>query len=134
VSWLLDTNALVHAQRGRPSSVREELVRRSPDDVAICSISVAELWYGTAKLPDAVARRRAWGAFLAPFLHFDFDRAAAETHGDLRYTLRHEPIGDRDLMLAAIALANGFTVVTSKLREFRRVPGLGVEDWTRGTT
>jgi len=41
------------------------------------------------------------------------------------------PIGERDLMIAAIAIANGCRVVTDHLREFRRVPGLLVENWAR---
>ena len=58
-----------------------------------------------------------------------FDREAAEVHGDLRHALRHNPIGERDLLLASIAFARGLTVVTANVREFRRVPGLAVEDW-----
>jgi len=38
-------------------------------------------------------------------------------------------IGPNDLMIAAIALANGLTVVTHNIGEFGRVPGLNVEDW-----
>ncbi len=37
---------------------------------------------------------------------------------------------DRDLMIAAIALANGLTLVTNNTREFARVPGLKLEDWS----
>lgn len=59
-----------------------------------------------------------------------FDRAAAEEHARLRYLLRHAPIGERDLLVAAIASANGLRVVTSNLAEFTRVPGLEVEDWS----
>lgn len=35
------------------------------------------------------------------------------------------------MQIAAHALALGCTVVTNKLREFQRVPGLKVENWTR---
>ena len=37
--------------------------------------------------------------------------------------------GPNDLMIAAIALAHGLTLVTHNVAEFRRVPGLTVEDW-----
>lgn len=36
------------------------------------------------------------------------------------------PIGERDLMIAATALANGHDVLTANVREFERVPGLRV--------
>ena len=39
-------------------------------------------------------------------------------------------IGPNDLMIAAICLVHRCTVVTANTREFMRVPGLMVEDWT----
>jgi len=60
-----------------------------------------------------------------------FDRAAAGEHARLRYLLRYAPIGERDLLVAAIASANGLGVVTNNLAEFARVPGLTVEDWSK---
>ena len=38
-------------------------------------------------------------------------------------------IGPNDLMIAAIALANGLIVITRNTAEFCRLPGLVVEDW-----
>ena len=35
-----------------------------------------------------------------------------------------------DLLIASIALANDLTVVTNNTDEFKRVPGLRVEDWS----
>src|SRR5258708_7241248 len=39
------------------------------------------------------------------------------------------PIGERDLMIASVALARDLTVVTHNVGEFSRVPGLKSEDW-----
>lgn len=66
---------------------------------------------------------------MAPFQVVPFDREAAEHHGRLRFALRHRPIGERDLLIAAIAAANRLTVVTRNIREFGPVPGLRVEEW-----
>jgi len=129
VTWLLDTNVLIHAQRGRPEAVRRRLRAVSPENVVISTVTVAELWYGIARSDDPTRKRELWSRFLTPFDVLAFDRAAAEVHGGLRFALRHHPIGERDLLIAAIALANDLTVVTANTREFRRVPGLRVEDW-----
>jgi tRNA(fMet)-specific endonuclease VapC len=130
-SWLLDTNAIIHSVRGRPPRVRAELRRRSPADVAVSSVTVAELWYGAAKHVDPDRKRKAWTRVLAPYEILAFDRSAAEHHADIRYALRHHPIGERDLLIAAIARAHGLTVVTQNPDEFDRVPELIVVDWTK---
>jgi tRNA(fMet)-specific endonuclease VapC len=129
-TWLLDTNALIHAVRGRPPRVREEIRRRAPSDIAVSSVTVAELWYGAEKHADASIKHAAWARVLAPYDVLSFDRAAAEHHGRLRYALRHAPIGERDLFIAAIAIANRLIVVTQNTSEFSRVPDLVVEDWS----
>ena len=127
--WLLDTNVLIHAVRGRPPGVRAHLQQQSPDDVAVSSITIAELWYGAEKSSSPARRREAWKAVIEPFQVLAFDRAAAEHHARIRHHLRHRPIGERDLLIAAIALAHDLTLVTHNAAEFSRVPRLRVEDW-----
>ena len=131
MAWLLDTNILIFASRDRPKVVRARLQSVSPDDVAVSSIAIAELWYGAEKSDDPERKRQAWKGFLEPFSVLSFDRAAAEEHARIRYALRHAPIGERDLFVAAIAAANGLRVVTNNVSEFGRVPGLTVEDWSK---
>jgi tRNA(fMet)-specific endonuclease VapC len=59
----------------------------------------------------------------------DFDSAAADIFEELkRARLR---IGPMDLKIAAITLEHRAVLVSRNLRDFRRVPGLRVEDWTR---
>src|SRR5262249_6829371 len=52
-------------------------------------------------------------------------------HGPIRADLaaRGQSIGPNDLMIAAIALANGLTLVTHNTMESSRVPRLAIEDW-----
>jgi tRNA(fMet)-specific endonuclease VapC len=131
VDWLLDTNILIFAARDRPRSVRVRLQSVSPDEVAVPNIAIAELWFGAEKSDDPPRKRAAWSKFLEPYAVLPFDRDAAEEHARLRYLLRHAPIGERDLLVAAIASAKGLGVVTNNLAEFTRVPGLRVEDWSQ---
>ncbi len=65
-TWLIDTNTLIHAMRGQPPRVRQELRRRAPSEIAVSSITVAELWYGAEKHADGSRQRDAWSAVLAP--------------------------------------------------------------------
>jgi tRNA(fMet)-specific endonuclease VapC len=127
---VLDTNVVIAAIRGWPAGVRARVNAADPDDVAVTSITVAELWYGAVRHSEPERRRAVFEAFLEPYDVLSFDRQAAERHGDLRHLLRHEPIGERDLLIAAIAVANDMSIVTANRREFERVPGLVVEDWS----
>jgi hypothetical protein len=66
-----------------------------------------------------------------PFVCFPFDDPAADQYGTIRAALASAgtPIGPNDLLIAAIALANGLTLVTLNTTEFSRIPGLTIEDW-----
>jgi tRNA(fMet)-specific endonuclease VapC len=130
VSYLLDTNAVIHLMK-----LREPLVGRvrmaGPAAFAVSSITLAELWYGAARSRRPRTSRREQDLALEPFRVLDFDAAAADRYAAARARLANEgrPIGDRDLMIAAIALVARRTVITSNVSEFRRVPELSVEDW-----
>lgn len=125
---LLDTDVIVDVLRQRPAVVRR-LETASPDDFAITSVTVAELAYGAERSADPARAHALWRGFIGSYQVLPFDRDAAEHHGRLRCALRHGPIGERDLLIAAIAVANHLTVVTRNAREFGRVPGLRVEAW-----
>ena len=125
---LLDTSVIVAALR-RDALVRRRLRAASPDDIGIPSVAVAELAYGAERSADPARSGVVWRAFVEPFEVVPFDRAAAEAHGRLRFALRAQSIGERDLLIAATALAHGLAVVTANVRAFARVPGLVVEEW-----
>ena len=65
------------------------------------------------------------------FVSLPFDDRTAVEYGRLRDHLGRLGllIGPNDLLIAAIALANGLTLVTHNTKEFGRVPGLPLEDW-----
>lgn len=128
--YVLDTNTCIYAlkQQGR---VTDRLREQLPSDIAVTIITVAELWFGARKSRRPVPTRREIDAFLEPLEVLPFDRAAAEAYASIRFALEREghPIGERDQIIASIALARSLTVVTRNVSEFSRVPDLACEDW-----
>lgn len=61
----------------------------------------------------------------------DLSRRAGQVYGELRTTLENKglPIGSNDLWIAAHAIDLGAILATNNEREFRRVPGLKLENW-----
>lgn len=134
MNFLLDTNICIYLIKGRPESVVRELQKHAVGDVGVSTITVAELYVGTAK---SQARERSLSAlqqFLAPLALADFDSTAAAMYGDVRAYLEKNgtPIGSLDTLIAAHALSLDVTLVTNNEREFRRVPGLQVVNWAVG--
>ena len=100
--------------------------------VCISAVTVAELESGAAasqRQGDNFARLE---RFLLEFEVLPFDRPAARHYGPLRANLqaRGKPIGPMDCLIAAHALSTDATLVTNNTREFSRVPGLEVADWS----
>ena len=60
----------------------------------------------------------------------EFDEPAAERFLLLRRSRIR--VGSMDLKIAGIAISRGATLLSRNLADFRRVPGLIVQDWTRG--
>lgn len=130
MKYLLDTNTCVYILKLRRDTV-DRLRQRSPEDLGVSIITVAELWFGARKSVRPEATRREVDAFLKPFEVLPFDHAAADTYAGLRLELERagRPIGERDLLIASIGLARGLTVVTHNVSEFGHVPGLELDDW-----
>ena len=129
MSYLLDTDVCVDAMRRRePSASR--VMSRLPDQYAIASITEAELRFGALKgtWPLNAAMTENFLAEIGTILPFDSD--AARRHAELKLATRAQRIGDHDLIIASVAVANGLTLVTGNVREFSRVPGLKIENWT----
>jgi tRNA(fMet)-specific endonuclease VapC len=130
LTYLLDTNICIYAIKRAPEVLRR-LQERLPDDFGVSAITIAELWFGAAKSSRPQTTRKAVDAFLKPFEVLPFAGDAAEEYAGIRLQLERagQPIGERDLLIAAIAKARRLTVVTHNVREFSRVSGLKVEDW-----
>lgn len=131
MKYLLDTNACIEFLRRPDSPVKRKLAQVGLEDVVLCSVVKAELYYGTQKSAWAERNVTLMREFFASFESLPFDDDAAEAYGRVRAYLekRGEIIGPNDLFIVSIALAHGVTLVTHNSEEFKRVPDLTLEDW-----
>jgi len=94
-------------------------------------ITLAELEYGVSKSSRPARNREALAQFISPLEVVSFDRHATTAYGKLRAALekKGQPIGSMDLLIAAHALSLQVRLITHNVKEFRKVPGLRIEDW-----
>lgn len=128
--FLLDTNILSNVTRyagGRAALMLE----REIDSCAVSVIVAAEVQFGIRKTPGSIYARRSQ-QLLDRLVILPLGKDVAFPYSEIRTALESlgTPIGANDLWIAAHALALDATLVTAHEREFRRVPGLRVENWT----
>ncbi len=134
MSYLLDTNICIYALNGSDAGVVDRLRRSKRSELHISSITIAELYFGAARSRRARDNAQRVRTFVAPLVQVPFDRKVAEIYGSARAKLaaRGRQIGPMDMLIAATGLGHGLVVVTNNQREFKRVPGLQVENWVSG--
>jgi tRNA(fMet)-specific endonuclease VapC len=127
--YLLDTNVMFEMARNPGGRVarRAEPVRNR----CVTSIIVlAELRYGLIKRgSNALATQVRLVMEAIPALPWEAPADACYARLRLMLEATGTPIGANDMLIAAHALALDATLVTANEREFRRVPGLMVENW-----
>lgn len=128
----LDTSTVVLFLRAKSPNVRTRINSVSPGQLAISQIVRAELLVGCLKSRRPGFHRERLDRFLANVTTLDLDALAAEHYAEIRAELESmgRCIGSNDLFIAATARAAGATMVTNNEEEFRRVPGLKVENWS----
>jgi len=128
--FLLDTDTCIDVLRGRRNVLRK-LQASSPDDCAVSSITVFELYAGTLLSAHPGRERVKVERFLDQLSVIAFDRVAAQHAANIRVELQRNgsTIGAYDLLIAAEAMRSGLTLVSSNEREFGRIPSLRLESW-----
>lgn len=131
MTYLLDTNTCIHYLNGRSEPIKVRLMTVLPEEVALCSVVKAELFYGAMKSQKVERNLERIRHFVERFVSLPFDDQSVETYGRVRSQLEISgtPIGPNDLLIAAIALSHDVTLVTQNTNEFKRVDGLRIEDW-----
>jgi tRNA(fMet)-specific endonuclease VapC len=130
--YFLDTNTCIYFLNGKYPAINKKFKQIKTDQIMIPSIVKAELLYGVEKSKRKKVTLEVVERFLDVFNIADFDSAAAVQYSKIRTSLENSglPIGPNDLMIASIAKAQNGILVTHNCKEFSRVKGLHLEDWT----
>ncbi len=134
MKYVLDTNICIYIIKNNPPAVQKRFSKERPGDVAISSITVAELFYGAEKSSQLDRNIISIQKFLQPLITLPFTEEAAAAYGKIRVQLerRGEPIGAMDLLIASQALTHDLILVTNNVREFQRIDSLHIENWATG--
>jgi len=128
--YLLDTNIISDLIRNPQGKAAKRIAKVGESSICTSIIVAAELRYGCAK-SSSTRLRKAVEDLLGEIAVLPFEAPADAEYGALRAALETAgtPIGSNDLLIAAHARAAGAIIVTANANEFRRVPGLTVENW-----
>jgi tRNA(fMet)-specific endonuclease VapC len=130
--FLLDTNICIYIIKARPQHLLARFTKLAVGEAAMSVVTYGELEFGARKSRKAASLTTlAQIRTLLPALPVDV--SVAERYGRIRAELETigRPLGNNDLWIAAHALALKITLVTNNRREFDRVGGLRVEDWSQ---
>ena len=131
--YLLDTNIISHMMLNPDGIVAKhaEAALRSPDQPQLCTSIVVhcELAFGIKKR-GSIRLKAALDAQLGSLVVLNLDEEVVGHYATLRKHLEAigQPIRANDMLIAAHALCIDATLVSADA-EFRRVPGLRVENW-----
>ena len=134
MKFLLDTDTCIYALK-QNERVIEKLLASAREDVVVSVITEAELRTGAAKSSSPSRTLQLVENFLWPIARIEFTSADAIAYSAVRSKLERAgtPIGPLDTLIAAQAVARKLVLVSNNEREFRRVAGLSVENWSRST-
>ena len=127
--FLLDTCVLSESSKPQQSARVTEWLATQPDELQfISAVTVGELYYGLARLPEG--RKRTTLANWLATIEEDFDGRVVPVDGEVAARWGQIRVGKDmaktiDLQIAATALTHGFTLVTRNVRDFE-IDGLAV--------
>ena len=130
---LIDTSIFIDAERNR-LDLDQHFADRQEDLFFMSVITASELLHGVHRATPAhkAARTAAVEVWIQSFQMLDIDLPTAREHARLFADLKASGnvIGAHDLWLAATCFTHDLKMVTANTREFERVPGLKVENWS----
>jgi tRNA(fMet)-specific endonuclease VapC len=128
-AYLLDTNICIYIIQRQPEKVAERMDRCRLGEVAMSSITHAELEYGVLCANDQAQARHQLDLLLKAVPPLPFDHAAAAAYAPIRFAGKDRRKDLMDKLIAAHAVALKIVLVTNNVADFRQYPGLQIENW-----
>jgi len=130
--YMLDTNICIYLRQNRPPEVTARFRQMQHGDAVLSVITYGELLYGAERSQQRSRALESLGRLVSLLSVVPLSEEAAAAYGEIRAALeaRGELMGGNDLWIAAHAKSAGLTLVTNNEREFKRVPGLKLQNWT----
>lgn len=135
LKYLLDTNIGIYVLKRRPVEVMG-VFNQNAGRMPIPAITLSEPVHGAEKSTRVAQNLEVVEEFASLLEVLPYSTRASLHYGALCAALEKtgQPIGINDLHIAAHARSGGLTLVSNKLTEFERVPGLLTENWVSGRT
>ena len=133
--FMLDTDTCIFLMRGESPALAAKVQSVPLQQQVMSAVTFAELTYGV-QASAAAKRKQNQSVLDSLVLHLavlDWPQDAAKHYAEIRADLkkRGAQLGAADLMIAAHGRAMGAIVVTNNVKDFERVKGLAVENWTK---
>lgn len=130
--FLLDTNAVITLLAQRSASLTERILNCAEGEIGVSAIVIHELYFGAYKSQKVEFNLETIRLLLRDFPVIPFDTNDAREAGQIRAELKARglPIGPYDTLIAAQARGRKLTLVSNNTKEFIRVQGLALQDWT----
>lgn len=130
---LLDTDTCIYIINHKPTNVKNKFECYKIGDIAISCITLSELVLAIEKSRYKEQNIKALQNFIAPLEVLDFGYEQSLVYGKLRANLEKSKnlIGSMDMLIASHALSLDMILVTNNEKDFKKVPNLKIQNWTK---
>lgn len=133
MTYLFDTNICIYLINQKHDYLKDKIESVGLEEIAISTITIAELEFGIAKsaTPYKERNRIALFEFLTPFTFLPFEQIDAYEYAQIRNVLQKkgEITGNMDMLIGSQAISNNLTLITNNVKEFERIDGIKIENW-----
>ncbi|AHJ27017.1 type II toxin-antitoxin system VapC family toxin [Nodularia spumigena CS-584] len=130
MTYLLDTDTCIYWIKNI-NSVRNKIQQIGWEQICICNITVAELYFGAYNSQRVVENLTRAENFIRDVEVIALDNQAVKKFGELKAELRKtgQPVADFDLLIASVSLTRNYILVTNNTRHYSRISELKLENW-----